>query len=114
MPFSSAEAAFFIERELRAGHTLYRYRFDDGLSGDEGGFLLCAAWLLQSYLLLERPDDALALFDQIASTFGPTGTASEMWDPLGKRSLGNIPQAYSHLGIIDSAVALDRQRGMFS
>jgi trehalose-phosphatase len=103
-----------VERELRAGHTLYRYRFDDGLTGDEGGFLLCAAWLLQAYLLLERPDDAIALFDQIASTFGPTGTASEMWDPLGKRSLGNIPQAYSHLGIIDSAVALDRQRGVFS
>jgi trehalose-phosphatase len=96
-----------IEADLRAGHTLYRYRFDDGLTGNEGGFLLCAAWLLQSYLLLERPDDAIALFDQIADTFGPTGTASEMWDPVAKRALGNIPQAYSHLGIIDSAVALD-------
>jgi trehalose-phosphatase len=102
-----AQTVEAIEAELRAGHTLYRYRFDDGLSGSEGGFLLCAAWLLQSYLLLHRPDDAIALFDQIAATFGPTGTASEMWDPIGKRALGNIPQAYSHLGIIDSAVALD-------
>jgi GH15 family glucan-1,4-alpha-glucosidase len=95
-----------IEAELRSGSTVYRYRRDDGLPGDEGGFHLCAAWLIESYLLTGRRTEAEELFQQIVDTAGPTGLLSEEYDPIAERSLGNHPQAYSHLGLIRCAQLL--------
>ncbi|WP_246025266.1 trehalose-phosphatase [Saccharopolyspora antimicrobica] len=95
-----------IEAELRSGSTVYRYRRDDGLPGDEGGFHLCAAWLIESYLLIGRRTEAEELFQQIVDTAGPTGLLSEEYDPIAERSLGNHPQAYSHLGLIRCAQLL--------
>ena len=86
------------EAELRSGSTVYRYHHDDGLPGGEGGFHLCAAWLVEAYLLIGRRDDAEALFSQLVAAAGPTGLLSEEYDPVAERSLGNHPQAYSHLG----------------
>jgi len=95
-----------IEAELRNGSTVYRYRRDDGLPGNEGGFHLCAAWMVEAYLLTGRRTEAEELFDQIVDAAGPTGLLPEEYDPIAERSLGNHPQAYSHLGLIRCAQLL--------
>lgn len=97
-----------IEQHLRDGPTVYRYLADDGLPGHEGGFHLCAAWLAQAYLLVGRRDDAQDLFTALADLAGPTGLLSEQYQPSRRLALGNTPQAYSHLALIDLAVALHR------
>jgi GH15 family glucan-1,4-alpha-glucosidase/trehalose-6-phosphatase len=95
-----------IESELRVGSTVYRYRRDDGLPGTEGGFHLCATWLIEAYVLAGRRDEAEELFAQIVRAAGPTGLLAEEYDPIAERSLGNHPQAYSHLGLIKCAQLL--------
>lgn len=97
------------EAELRSGSTVYRYRHDDGLPGGEGGFHLCAAWLVEAYLLVGQRAEAEALFAQLVSAAGPTGLLSEEYDPIAERSLGNHPQAYSHLGLLRCARLLSDQ-----
>ncbi|MGA9873178.1 MAG: trehalase-like domain-containing protein, partial [Rhodococcus sp. (in: high G+C Gram-positive bacteria)] len=94
------------ETELRSGSTVYRYHHDDGLPGGEGGFHLCAAWLVEAYLLIGQRSEAEALFTQLVSAAGPTGLLSEEYDPVAERSLGNHPQAYSHLGLLRCAALL--------
>ncbi|MEV0645659.1 trehalose-phosphatase [Phytomonospora sp. NPDC050363] len=95
------------EAALRSGSAVYRYRRDDGLPGVEGGFLICAAWLIEAYLKIGRRADAEELFTQLVDQAGPTGLLPEQWDPLAERGLGNHPQAYSHLGFIHCAMLLD-------
>lgn len=96
------------EAELRSGSTVYRYHHDDGLPGGEGGFHLCAAWLVEAYLLIGKREDAEALFAQLVDVAGPTGLLSEEYDPVAERSLGNHPQAYSHLGLLRCAQLLSQ------
>ena len=95
-----------IEAELRSGSTVYRYRHDDGLPGVEGGFQLCSAWMVEAYLACGRRTEAEELFRQLVAAAGPTGLLSEEYDPVAERSLGNHPQAYSHLGLIRCAQLL--------
>jgi trehalose 6-phosphate phosphatase len=97
-----------IEAELRSGSTVYRYHRDDGLPGNEGGFHLCAAWMIEAYLLTGRRTEAEDLFAQIVDAAGPTGLLPEEYDPVAERSLGNHPQAYSHLGLIRCAQLLSQ------
>lgn len=99
-----------VERELRVGPTVFRYRYDDGLPGLEGGFHICTTWLIEAYLLTGRFDEAEALFDQLVTLAGPTGLLSEEFDPATEIHLGNHPQAYSHLGFIRCAQLLDEHR----
>jgi pentatricopeptide repeat protein len=96
-----------IEADLRTGPTVYRYRWDDGLPGREGGFHVCAAWMIEAYLRTGRRADAEELFDQMLDCAGPTGLLPEQYDPEAERGLGNHPQAYSHLGLIRCALLLD-------
>ncbi|MGO1051183.1 trehalose-phosphatase [Crossiella sp. CA198] len=95
------------EAELRSGVTVYRYHRDDGLPGTEGGWHLCAAWMIEAYLLTGRRTEAEELFQQMVDCAGPTGLLPEEYDPVAERSLGNHPQAYSHLGLIRCAQLLD-------
>ncbi len=95
-----------VEAELRSGCTVYRYRGDDGLPGTEGGFHLCTTWMIEAYLLTGRRADAEELFTQFVDTAGPTGLLPEEYDPVEERSLGNHPQAYSHVGLIRCAQLL--------
>lgn len=99
-----------VERTLRRGPTVYRYLYEDGLPGREGGFHLCTAWLIQALVLVGRVDDARNLFDQMIELLGPTGLGSEEYCPKLRIALGNHPQAYTHLGIINAALAIDRRR----
>jgi trehalose 6-phosphate phosphatase len=100
-----------VERELRVGPTVFRYRYDDGLPGLEGGFHICTTWLIEAYVLTGRIDEAEALFNQLVALMGPTGLLSEEFDPATETHLGNHPQAYSHLGFIRCAQLLDEYRG---
>jgi trehalose-phosphatase len=95
-----------VERELRFGPTVYRYRREDGLPGDEGGFHLCTGWLIQALARAGRQDDAEELYTRLREAVGPTGLMSEEIDPVTERALGNFPQAYSHLAIIDAGLVL--------
>ncbi len=103
--FVSTVAA--IDRELREGPTVYRYFEDDGLPGREGGFNMMTSWLIESLVLVGRRDEAAALFGELVALAGATGTMAEQYDPGHGRALGNVPQAYSHLGLINNAVLLD-------
>jgi trehalose-phosphatase len=96
-----------VEAELRSGPTVYRYRWNDGMPGREGGFHVCTAWLIEAYLRTGRRADAEELFDQMLRCAGPTGLLPEQYDPDTERGLGNHPQAYSHLGLIRCALLLD-------
>jgi trehalose-phosphatase len=103
--FRSTVAA--VEGELRSGPTVHRYHGDDGLPGREGGFNLMTSWLIDALVLVGRRDDARALFDELCTMAGATGLMAEELDPVSRRALGNVPQAYSHLGLINNALALD-------
>ncbi len=96
-----------VEHDLRHRSTVRRYDRDDGLPGFEGGFHLCALWLVEAFAMIGRLDDAIELWEGVADLAGPTGLLSEQYDPDGHRALGNFPQAYSHLGLIQSAFAID-------
>jgi len=95
-----------VWRELRRGPTVMRYDFDDGLPGREGGFHICASWLVEALAAVGRRADAEALFSDILGCAGPTGLLSEMVDPDTHAALGNTPQAYSHTGVIWNALTL--------
>lgn len=95
-----------VERELRVGPTVYRYQHDDGLPGLEGGFHLCTSWLIESLVLIGRTEAARELFQQFIGLIGPLGLLSEEYDPERGLALGNYPQAYSHLGVINAALRL--------
>lgn len=95
-----------VERELLEDGTVYRYRHDDGLPGREGGFNICTTWLIEAYAMTGRRAEAESLFAQYAALAGPTGLIPEQYDPAERRGLGNHPQLYSHLGLINAAVRL--------
>ena len=99
-----------VERELRVGPTVFRYRYDDGLPGLEGGFHICTTWLIEAYVAVGRISEAWDLFDQLVNLFGPTGLLPEEYDPGTETHLGNHPQAYSHLGFIRCARLLDQHQ----
>jgi GH15 family glucan-1,4-alpha-glucosidase len=91
---------------LRGGYGLYRYRMEDGLAGDEGTFLLCSAWYIEALVMIGRVAEAREWFERYVGLAGPTGLLAEEHDPQLDVALGNYPQAYSHLGLINCAVVL--------
>ena len=97
-----------VERELLDDGTVYRYKLDDNLPGTEGGFHICTAWLIEALAMTGRIDDAKKLFERYVACVGSTGLLSEEVEPGSGTPLGNHPQAYSHLGLIDAALSLAR------
>ena len=99
-----------IERDLvRDGFVVrYRTRTDgvDGLPEGEGAFLPCSFWLADCYELLDRHDEAVALFERLVGLTNDLGLVSEEYDPRTKRLLGNFPQALTHLALVNSAFNL--------
>ena len=90
---------------------VYRYRgFDDGLPGDEGTFNICSFWLCDNLILLGELDEATALFERLLDHTNDLGLMSEEIDSHSGEMLGNFPQAFSHLSIINTAVQLQRAR----
>lgn len=93
-----------VERDLRRGATVLRYRCDDGLPGREGGFVVCACWLVEALLTIGRVEEADRLLDAVVAQAGPTGLLTEQYDDWTGAALGNFPQAYSHLGLVNAAI----------
>jgi GH15 family glucan-1,4-alpha-glucosidase len=91
-----------------------RYETDssaDGLPQGEGAFLACSFWLVQNYILQGRYAEARSLFDRLVSLSSDVGLLAEEFDPHSGRMLGNFPQAYSHVGLINCALSLSRVAG---
>ena len=84
---------------------------DDGVGGTEGTFLACSFWLADAYTLSNRRKAATALFERLLSLRNSLGLLSEEYDTIGKRLLGNFPQGFSHLGLINTAHNLAHRRG---
>jgi len=104
-----------IERGLMHGGFLRRYttRDDgkvDGLPEGEGVFLACSFWLADNYVLLDRMDDARALFERLIAVRNDLGLLAEEYDPVRKRMVGNFPQALSHVALINTARNLSRDK----
>ena len=102
------------ERLLISGEFVRRYDTDngtDGLPEGEGAFLACSFWLVDNYILQGRYAEARKLFDGLISRCNDVGLLAEEFDPLTSRMLGNFPQAYSHVGLINCALNLSRQMG---
>ncbi|MCK5931020.1 MAG: glycoside hydrolase family 15 protein [Fulvimarina manganoxydans] len=101
------------ERLMRDGFVL-RYdtgETDDGLSGEEGAFLACSFWLADVYILQNRYEDALRLFERLIAVSNDLGLLAEEYDPRNREMLGNFPQAFSHVGLIVTALNLSRAKG---
>lgn len=95
-----------VEKSLRHNQTLYRYKHEDGLPGTEGGFNLTTSWLIDAKIVTGDLGDARRLFESYLALAGPTGLIPEEVDPETGAGLGNHPQAYSHLGLINNACNL--------
>jgi GH15 family glucan-1,4-alpha-glucosidase len=88
-----------------------RYETEDGVDGlppGEGAFLACSFWLVDNYLLQDRDEDARRLFERLLTRCNDVGLLAEEFDPVAGRMLGNFPQAYSHVGLINSALSLNQ------
>jgi GH15 family glucan-1,4-alpha-glucosidase len=100
-----------VERGLMRDGLVLRYdsaETEDGLPAGEGAFLACSFWLADAYILTGRGDDARALYERLLSFRNDLGLMSEEYDPRGKRMLGNFPQAFSHIAMINTAHNLER------
>ncbi|TFZ04745.1 glycoside hydrolase family 15 protein [Ramlibacter rhizophilus] len=110
--FISTVAA--IERELMVDGLVLRYRTDteeDGLPPGEGVFLACSFWLADAYVMMGRRDDAQALFEHLLSLRNDLGLLAEEYEPRLGRQLGNFPQAFSHIALVNTANNLASAHG---
>jgi GH15 family glucan-1,4-alpha-glucosidase len=103
-----------IESDLTEDGFVLRYKAADasevdGLTGREGAFLACSFWLADCLSLLGRTDDAKALFERLLSLKNDLGLLSEEYDSVTKRLVGNFPQAFSHVSLVNTACNLTGQ-----
>jgi GH15 family glucan-1,4-alpha-glucosidase len=102
------------EKLLTQEEFVLRYESEygiDGLPAGEGAFFASGFWLVDNYVLHGRCDEARRLFERLLSRCNDVGLLAEEFDPLTGRMLGNFPQAYCHVGIINCALNLSRQKG---
>jgi GH15 family glucan-1,4-alpha-glucosidase len=98
-----------VQRELSWDGLLRRYRDEqavDGLPSGEGVFLPCSFWLVDALVLEGRADQATELFERLLNLRNDVGLLAEEYDPDAGRLLGNFPQAFSHIGLVNSALSL--------
>jgi GH15 family glucan-1,4-alpha-glucosidase len=100
-----------VQRQLLEGGFVRRYdttKTDDGLPPEEGVFLACSFWLVDNLCLQGRWDEATALFERLLALRNDVGLLAEEYDTASSRQVGNFPQAFSHVGLINSALNLTR------
>jgi len=106
-----------IERELYRDGFVYRYGQDeeaqsvDGLAPGEGAFLPCTFWFADNLALQGRLDEAEEVFQHLLDLRNDLGLLAEEWDPMTRRQLGNFPQAFTHVALVNTAFNLDREEG---
>jgi GH15 family glucan-1,4-alpha-glucosidase len=106
-----------IRRELTVDGLVLRYRPQerndvDGLPGGEGVFLPCSFWLADVLALQGRTAEARELFERLLDLRNDVGLLAEEYDPVARRQLGNFPQAFTHLALVNTALVLAEGRGM--
>ena len=100
-----------VQRELCVDGFVLRYptdESDDGLPPGEGAFLPCTFWLVDALALIGRRDEAVELFERLLGLCNDVGLLAEEYDPRVERLVGNFPQAFSHIGLVNSAMVLSR------
>ncbi len=100
------ESGFVIRYETQSGV--------DGLPPGEGAFLACSFWLVENYIQQGRMGEADALFKNLLAIRNDLGLLAEEYDPRARRQLGNFPQAFSHIGLINTAVRFARAKHQLS
>ncbi|WP_432753511.1 glycoside hydrolase family 15 protein [Streptomyces sp. JL2001] len=99
-----------VQAELLHEGYVLRYSTDgdsvDGLPGQEGTFLVCSFWLADALRLIGRTEEARELFERLVALRNDVGLLAEEYDPVTARQLGNFPQAFSHIGLVNTALAL--------
>ena len=98
-----------VEEHLMRDGFVERYTQDpavDGIPHGEGAFLACSFWLADNYELQGRHKDAVRMFERLLEIRNDVGLLSEEYDPVAKRQLGNFPQAFSHVGLVNTAFNL--------
>ncbi|MGR4879702.1 glycoside hydrolase family 15 protein [Streptomyces sp. LARHCF249] len=101
-----------VREELGRSGLVRRYSTEgpsvDGLPGDEGAFLACSFWLADALCLTGRGEEARILFERLLAVRNDVGLLAEEYDPVSGRQLGNFPQAFSHIGLVNTALTLSR------
>jgi GH15 family glucan-1,4-alpha-glucosidase len=103
-----------IEKQLLHDGFVLRYRterLEDGLPAGEGAFLACSFWLADNYKLMGRDDEAQQLLDRLLRLTNDVGLLSEEYDLLEKRLIGNFPQAFSHVALVNTVINVYTERG---
>ncbi|HVA12059.1 MAG TPA: glycoside hydrolase family 15 protein [Stellaceae bacterium] len=103
-----------VARDLMADGFVLRYRPEDapdGLPHNEGTFLICSFWLADNFALMGRDSEARAIFERLLAIRNDVGLLAEEYDPASGRMLGNFPQAFSHVGLINTAHNLSLRKG---
>ncbi len=102
-----------VQKQLCHDGFVRRYLHDedvdtvDGLPPGEGAFFLCSFWLVDNLTLLGRLDEAVEMFERLLSLRNDLGLLSEEYDPVAQRLVGNFPQAFSHIGLVNTAMLLE-------
>jgi GH15 family glucan-1,4-alpha-glucosidase len=103
-----------IEQRLMSNGLVFRYDTGDvvdGLPPGEGAFLACSFWLADNWILQGRVDEARRLFERLVSLCNDVGLLAEEYDPRTRRQMGNFPQAFSHVALVNTAFNLTRVDG---
>src|SRR5262249_13481166 len=101
-----------IQKRLTREGLVRRYRTDaglDGLPGDESPFLACSFWLTDNLAFQGRLSEASEYFEKLLALKNHLGLLAEMYDPVARRQIGNFPQAFSHLALIQSAYVIEQK-----
>jgi GH15 family glucan-1,4-alpha-glucosidase len=101
-----AQTVAAVDKRLRNGDVVHRYLTTDGLPGSEGAFLICSFWLVDALLKFGQAEEARALFERLLAKANDVGLYAEEIDPNRRLFLGNYPQAFTHLALINSAILL--------
>lgn len=99
-----------IQEQLMREGLVYRYLADDGLPGEEGAFTICSFWLVDNLALQGRREEARGLFERVCSFANDVGLFAEEIDPGTGDQLGNFPQAFTHVALINGALHLARAK----
>jgi GH15 family glucan-1,4-alpha-glucosidase len=97
-----------IQAHLADGELVYRYRGEDGLRGGEGAFVICSFWMVEALAYMGRLEEARSNFERLIARANHVGLLAEEIDPQTGQHLGNFPQAFSHIGLINAALTLQQ------